>query len=73
MYFISWYVADTAAGLEVVTFALQKEEAEVAAEEEDMVEGVGIITMVVVEVGLTTTHLIGGTSSRHCNISMERT
>ena len=71
MYFISWYVADTAAGLEVVTFALQKEEAEVVAEEEDMVEGVGI-TMVVGE-GLTTTHLIGGTSSRRCNISMERT
>ena len=63
MYFTSWYVADTAAGLEVVTFTLQKEEAEVAAEEEDMVEGVAIITMVVGE-GLTTTHLIGQTSSR---------
>ena len=59
-------------GLEVVTFALQKEEAEVVAEEEDMVDGVAIITMVVGE-GLTTMRLIGGTSSRCCNISMERT
>ena len=56
-------------GLGVVTFTLQKEEVE---EEEDMVEGVGI-TMVVVMEGLTTTRLIDRTSSRHCNISMERT
>ena len=56
--------------LGVVTFTLQKEKAE---KEEDMVEEVGIITMVVVEEGLTTTHLIGGTNNRCCNISMERT
>ena len=73
MYLISWYVADMAVGLGVVTFALQKEEAEVAVEEEDMVEGVGTITMVVVEEGLTTMCLNGGTSSRCCNISMDRT
>ena len=53
-----------------MTFTLQKEDTK---EEEDMVEGMGIITMVVEEVRLTTTHLIGGTSSRRCNISMERT
>ena len=57
-------------GLGVVTFTLQKEEVEV---EEDTVEGVGIITMVVEEVGLITMHLISGTSSRRCNISMEGT